>query len=285
MEKLLSILFISLFVISVSAQSIAPTDEVDYEEDVYFILSGEADKAIAEGDYSTAVQRINEAIDHDPDNPTNVLLLSNLGILYNYLDQDSLALDALDKANQIAPNMTVVLVNRGKLRLKMGDDMEAFKDFGKVVARDSTNTEALFYHGMMALYSGMMEEAERDFGLLEIIDPKGRDTAIAMSSLYSMTGRDARAIPYLQELIETDPQPEYYANLAACYIMIDNLSEASALLSEAMTKYPRDPEIFLYRALLNKKRYLLKEAEEDAAKAISLGADPRKVDQMIRNRD
>ncbi len=282
MAKLLCYLLASIFVISASAQSIAPTDIGNYEEDVYFILSGEADKAISEGDYQTAVKRINEAIEHDPDNPTNVLLLSNLGILYNYLDQDSLALEALDRANLMAPSMTVVLVNRAKLRLKMGDDKEAYEDFGKVIARDSTNTEVLFYHGMMALYSGKQKEAQSDFRVLENIAPKGRETAIALSSLYSMTGRDAEAIPYLQELVEIDPQPEYYANLASCYIMIDHLSEASALLSEAMGKFPDDPELYLYRALLNKKRYLLKEAKEDAAKAVSLGADPRKVGQMMQ---
>lgn len=285
MDKLSCFLIVSMLAISAMAQSVAQSDISDYDEDVYFILSGEADKAIAEGDYPTAIERINEALDHDPGNPTNVLLLSNLGILYNYLDQDSLALDALNKANLIAPSMTIVLVNRGKLHLKMGKDMDAFEDFGKAIARDSTNTDALFYHGMIALYSGQQKEAEKDFGHLEIIAPKGRETAIAMSALYSMTGRDAQAIPYLRELIDTDPQPEYYANLAGCYLMVDNLSEASALLSEAIRKYPRDPEIYLYRALLNKKRYLLKEANEDAATAVSLGADPRKVSQMMQGQD
>lgn len=252
------------------------------EEDVYFILSDEADKAISAGDYPTAIARINDALMIAPDNPTNVLLLSNLGILHNYLDQDSLALEAFDKANLIAPSMTIVLVNRGKLHLKMGNDADAFKDFGKVVERDSTNVDALFYHGIMALYAGNLPLAEHDFRCLEVVAPGAKNTAIALSSMYSMTGREIQAIPYLLQLIEIDPQPEYYSNLAGCYLALERLSEASALLSEAVNKYPADPEIYLYRAWLNKKRYLIKEAHADADTAISLGADPLKVARLIQ---
>lgn len=252
------------------------------EEDVYFSLTGEADKAISAGDYPTAIMRINEALEIDPDNPTNALLLSNLGILHNFLDEDSLALEAFNHANLIAPSMTVVLINRGKLHLKMGNDSEAYKDFGKVIDRDSTNTDALFYHGMMALYSGKQMEAEHDFRCLEALAPDKKNTAIALSSLYSMTGRDKQAVPYLEELVKIDPQPEYYANLAGCLIAAEDLSQASAVLRTAMENFPDDPEIYLYRAWLNKKRYLMKESRDDAATAISLGADPRKVERLLK---
>lgn len=274
---MLTILFPAL----VNALSQKQYEVPEDEEDVYFILSGEADKAIAAGDYPTAISRINEALMVAPDNPTNVLLLSNLGILHNYLDQDSLALAAFNRANIMAPAMTIVLVNRGKLHLKMGNDADAFDDFGRVIERDSTNTEALFYHGIMALHSGQLTIAEHDFQRLDAVSPDSKNTAVALSSLYSTTGRESQAIPYLQNLIKIDPQPEYYCNLAGCYLELDRLSDASALLSEAVGLYPEDPEIYLYRAWLNKKRYLIKEALDDANIAISLGADPRKISRIL----
>lgn len=252
-------------------------------ENLYFTLSGEADKAIAEGEYAVAIEHLKEAISINPDNPANVLLLSNLGMVYNYVDQDSLALEAFDRAINIAPSMTVVLVNRGKLYLKMGDDDAAFEDFGKVVERDSTNVDALFYHGIIALYNGHLQDAERDLSYLKEAAPDSHNTAIALATLYSMTGFEERAITYYQKLIDEDAQPEYYAGLAGCLISTDRLSEASALLNEAMDKYHDNPELYMYRALLNKKRYLNKAAREDARKAISLGADPRRVHLMMKN--
>lgn len=282
MKKIISVIVLSLIPFALMSQQ--DTHSSNEEEDVYFILSGEADKAIADGDYPTAVQRINEAIAIDPDNPMNVMLFSNLGIIHNFLDQDSLAMDAFDKALLIAPSMTVVLVNRGKLSLKTGNDKAAFEDFGKVIERDSTNSEALFYHGIIALYSGQLQIAEKDFMRLEQVAPSNHNTAVALASLYSMTEKNDQAIPYFQKLIAEDPQAEYYAGLAGCYIAIDDLTEASALLNEAMERFRDDPELYMYRAWLNKKRYLSKAARDDAQKAISLGADPIKVQRLIQDR-
>lgn len=250
---------------------------------MYFTLSEEADKAIASGDYVMAVERLNEAIGIDPDNPANVLLLSNLGIVHGYLDQDSLAMEAFDSAIRIAPSMTIVLVNRGKLHLKMGNDRAAFADFGRVIELDSTNVDALFYHGFIALYDGALQVAEHDFSLLKEADPDAHNTSIALATLYSMTGFDEKAIPYFQRLIEDEPQPEFYAGLAGCFLATDRLSDASALLTEAIGKFPDDPELYMYRAWLNKKRYLKKETQKDMQKAISLGADPRKVQRLLQD--
>ena len=89
----------------------------DDEEDPYFLLCEQADKAIADGDYLSAIQRLNEAISIRPDAPENVLLMSNLGMLYSYTDQDSLALRTFDEALGIAPSMRTVHLNRARVYL------------------------------------------------------------------------------------------------------------------------------------------------------------------------
>ena len=45
----------------------------DDEEDPYFLLCGQADKAIADGDYSEAAARLIDAMSVRPDAPENVL--------------------------------------------------------------------------------------------------------------------------------------------------------------------------------------------------------------------
>ena len=79
------------------------------EEDVYFILMGQADQAIKDENYPEAEHRLVEAMAIEPNNPSNVLLLSNLGMVYSYMDRDSLALEAYDEALRRAPEMTTVL--------------------------------------------------------------------------------------------------------------------------------------------------------------------------------
>ena len=75
----LSALLLALAALLCHAASPADIDE----EDPYFILSGQADQAAAEGDYEAAAARLLEAMAVRPDAPENVMLLSNLGMIYS----------------------------------------------------------------------------------------------------------------------------------------------------------------------------------------------------------
>lgn len=266
--------FLSLFVILSFVSFAVTPSKPDDEEDPYFLLCGQADKAIADGDYNEAAARLIDAISLRPDAPESVLLMSNLGMVYCYMDRDSLALSTLNEALRRAPAMRTIEANRGKVLLKMGRDREAFDSFTKVIDADSLNQEARYFHGTLALYSGRLADAEADFDVLKNVDPKGTRTAQALSALYSMTGREREAIPYFQTLIDTEPSAEFYGRMAACQLEIDKLSDAGATLAEGMKKFPDDAALYYYRAKLNKKRYRTEEAHKDASTAIRLGLDP-----------
>ncbi len=268
--------FITYLLIVLTGCAISTGAEPD-EEDVYFLLMGQADQAIKDEDYPEAERRLVEAMAIEPDNPSNVLLLSNLGMVYSYMDRDSLALQAYDEALRRAPEMTTVLQNRARLHLKMGNDLDAFSDFSAVADRDSLNAEARYYRGMIALYGGKLDQATADFDILSTVAPDSYNTWSALAALYSLTEHSARAIPYYIKLIEADPSPEYYSALAGCYLAEGRLSEASSTIADALKLYSHDPELYYYRAWLNRDRYLLDDAHADAALAVRYGADPRKV--------
>lgn len=252
-----------------------------YEADPYVLLMGEADQAIADKKWDEAAQRLQDALAVKPNHPSNVLLLNNLAKVYSYQRQDSLALATYNRALDIAPTMNILLLGRAKTYLALGRDRSAMADFEQVLQRDSISTEARFYHGMLSLFSGNKKEAEKDFNTLARVAPKSIDTAIALSTLYSLTGRERQAIPYLEKLIETDPAVEYYATLAGCYLELGKLTEASGIISDGLKLYPADPELYYYRAWLNRDRFLLDDAHADAKRAIKLGANKRKVDELF----
>jgi Tfp pilus assembly protein PilF len=256
----------------------------DDEEDVYFILMGQADEAIKAEKYSEAVTLLNEALRIDPENPSNVLILSNLGMIYSYMDQDSLSLESLNKALDIAPSMVTVLENRGRQLLKMNRDTEAYADFESALAIDSISTTARFYHGMMALYGGDAKIAKRDFDVLEEIVPNIHSTKVAMATYYSLMRQDKEAIPYYKDILKVDPSPEYYASLAGCYLATDDLNEASATIQSGMERYPSDGELYYYRTWLDLKRFRNDDAKADAKKAIELGVNPAKIEQLFKQK-
>lgn len=281
MKRSIFLLFSHILFIAFTARAYEPADTL-FEEDPYYLLMGEADSAIRNEDWAEAAARLEDAIRIKPFNPTNALLYSNLGMVYTSLREDSLAINSFNRAIDIAPNMLMPLVGRGRLYLAMGKDKEAFEDFTRAIEIDSINTDARFYHGMMSLYGGILAMAEEDFDVLQSVAPRSIDTAVALSTMYSMTGRESEAVPYLKKLIETAPSPEYYANLAGCYLTLDWLNEASETISEGMKRFPDDPELYYYRAWLNRERYRLEEAHADAKKAVALGANPAKVDALFK---
>ncbi len=253
------------------------------EEDVYFLLMGQADDAIKSENYEDAAKRLIEAMSVRPGAPTNVLLLSNLGMVYNMLGEDSLALASFNRAHEMAPSMVTVLENRGRLYLKLSRDMDAYNDFGKVIELDSMNHSARYYHGMMALYGGDASTASRDFNFLQKYYPSLYETQVAMANYHSLLRNDREAIPYYKKLIEDDPSPEYYSSLAGCYLALGNLSDASETLAKGLDLYPEDAELYYYRAWLNRDRYLFNDAREDAKRSIQYGADPNKVNALLGN--
>lgn len=263
----------------IAAAAQTPVDSLEAQP--YYILIGEAEEALADDRLDDAAARLREAMQVDPDNPGNVLLLSNLGVIYWRCDEDSLALDVLNEANRRAPSMVTVLLNRGRLLLDMGHNREAFEDFNEVVALDSVNCPARYYRGTMSLYGGRLDMAEKDFDVLKRLKPKALDTAVALSALYSLSGRDREAIPYFERLVEEDPAPEYFAGLAGCLLALQNYSRAAEVIEGGLKRYSHDPELYYYRAWLNRDRYRLDDARADAAKAVEYGASKAKVDALF----
>ncbi len=278
MTKFIKIFFLLFLPLNVIASEL--TDSI-YDADPYFILVGEAENAIANENWEEAIARLNDAIHIMPNHPTNALLYSNLASVYTFTGQDSLALVSYDHALDIAPSMVVIHIGKGRLLLKNGHDFDAYNSFSRAIEIDSISTTARYYRGMMALYGGNKEIAETDFEVLRRISPKSIDTAIALGTLYSLTGRERDAIPYLKTLIEHEPSPEYYASLAGCYLELEELSSASEVIHDGMNLYPNDPELYYYRAWLNRERYLLDDAKKDAYRAIELGASPTKVNALF----
>ena len=260
----------------------AATPVPDDEENPRFLLAGQADQAVAEERYDDAAARLLEAIGICPDCPDNSLLLSNLGMVYAYAGRDSLALSTLDEALRLSPALTTARSNRARLLLKMGRDRQAYDDFGIILSRDSLDCDARYYHGMLALYSGHADIAEADFTVIRDSLPMSDDTARALSALYVRTGRESQAIPYLLRLTENEPAAEYFATLAGCYLANGKLSDASETLGKAFAQFPDDPELYYYRAWLNRDLFRTAEAHRDARQAVSLGFPKAKADALFK---
>lgn len=276
MLRIMSLLAVLLWSMSwIDANCAEPADEE------YFNLVGEAEKAIKDGRWAEAEESLRKAMRSSPSNPTNVLLLSNLGMVQFYDGRAQDAIRTLSDAHAMAPASVTVLLNRARVFTSEGMNDQAERDYAEVIRLDSTLCEPRFYRAMLALNRGDVAGAVADVDTLVTRNPDDRLTHVALATLLIHSSKYAEAIPHLTAAIKSQPDASYYAHRALCYLFVDDPSAASADIAEGLELDPTDGELYLYRGLLNKMRFRPDDAKADGEKAVKFGVDPAKVKQLL----
>ena len=257
--------------ISLAANNHNIGNEFSAADSIYLDLIGKADTAIAQQDWAGAESLLLSALRSQPSNPANILLLSNLAMIRFQQGNDSIALATINDAYAIAPKSITVLSNRARINKAMGNIDDAFLDYSKIIEIDSTNIDAWYMHGMIALSKTDIKTALHDFNNLEQIAPNDLLTFDALSTYYFYIQDFNKAIPYFKKLIALNNSADYYYDKIICLLFDDQLSEASADINDALKLYPTNGKFYLLKAYLNRIYYRNSDAEVDIKKAIELG--------------
>lgn len=244
-------------------------------------LWSEIDKSIAAKQWFEADSLITEALALQPDDTTTVMLMSNLGMIRYYAGNDTLALATLSAAHEAAPSSVTILANRAAVLTSMGHAAEAIDDYDTIERLDSTYSDTYLYRGLIRLYSGNFEDALTDLQQREKLSPRNEDTMFALASFYTITENYENAISYYTQLISANPLAEYYAGRALCALQLDRLVDASEDIADGLELDPDYSELYLCRAILNKKRYCIDDARNDADRAIALGINPARIKALL----
>lgn len=266
-----------IFILATFLPSIAAIAQTKDEETPYVKMMGVADSAIAKGDWVSAEKYLRDAMHMEPANPANLLLLSNLGMVQFYQGKDSIAVETLTDACNIAPRAVPILANRANVLEALGRYDEALADCNSILEIDSTNVRARAMRINFLVRSGNYQEAQTDLDSLIRIAPENPLTNIIAGNIYTATGRYAEAITPLSKAIDANPQAEYFAARALCRIMTGNLNDASTDIAEGLRINPMEGELYLYRAMLNKMRYRNDDARADAKRAMQLGISQQRA--------
>lgn len=279
--KLSIITTAALFLLSLTHPQILHADDLEKKHKTYFSLIDDADRAIKEGNWMLAQETIQQAMQLEPGNPTNVLLLSNLGMIQFYDGRNEEAIKTLTTAHNIAPKSVTVLMNRARLYTSTGQPVLAEADYSTVIQLDSTLIEPRFYRAILSLNAGRYDSAKADVDTLAIMAPNDRLTNVAQATLLMTLGDFNSAIPHLSKAIKIQPDAGYYANRALCYLQINDIALAAEDIANGLSLDPTDPELYIYRAMLNKMRYRPDDAKADAETAIKFGADPERIKKLL----
>lgn len=247
------------------------------QSEAYLQMVEQADSALAAGRWGEAVMTLDRAMLMEPENPGNILLLSNKGVALAAMGSDSLAIEALNEAHRRAPVSVTVLLNRGRIEAASGRVIEAYRDFSQVIELDSTLTDPLFYRALIAMQLGDLETAARDLDRMAELAPDLPDTHLGHAAFYTAMGEPREAISEFTWLIDREPTAGLYTERASLYLELDELAEASADIAEGLALEPDDPELYLQRAVLNRKRYRPDDARADVRRAMELGVPAERI--------
>lgn len=240
-----------------------------------------ADEAVAKQDWNRAEELLRAAMQSEPSNPQNVMLLSNVGMFQYYRGEDSLALHTLSEARAIAPASTVILKNRATVLIHMGREDDALKDYDKVIEMDSLNYDAYFNRGYIRFTRGDSIGAKADFEILERLRPDDPNTLLVLAVMYSNQGKYDESISYYNSLIKKVEKAEYYTGRAMCRLAKGDLAEASDDIGRGLELDPEDGELYYCRAYLHILQYRDEDARADAALALRHGIPQSRIDDLF----
>ncbi|MCC8177191.1 MAG: tetratricopeptide repeat protein [Bacteroidales bacterium] len=242
-----------------------------------------ADSLIAASDLQGAAATLRQAIDIEPLSPAAAMLWSNLGVIRQQLGDPQGALAAVDSAAMIVPGSTTLGLARARALMALNRKQDAIDQYTVLAQRDSTLTEPQFYLGMIAFRDGDMDRAQAHFERLRALAPADESTHLAWASLYTARGLHRDAAREYRLLVDCAPEEEYLSGLTENLIALDELSEALETVNSAIQRYPDVADLYLLRAIINKRLYLYDDARADARQAVSLGASPAAVNATLNS--
>ena len=256
--------------------------EVKVEEGTkYMHYVEQAEEAIGKRKWPLAIAYLQEAMQSEPGNPQNILLLSNMGMLQYYNGEDSLALRTLTEARAMAPASVVILANRAEVLTGMGRYDDALADYTRIIGMDSTYAAAWLERAAIELRQGKLVEAEGDIARLRELRPGDRQGKLMQAVVFAATGRPDEAITLYNDIITEKGESVYYSARASCYLQKSDLLSAAEDIAKGLELDPDDGELYYCRAWLNRLRFRDEDALADAKRAIDRGVNPMRVKALF----
>lgn len=246
----------------------------------YIALADSADNLISRQRWDDAEKCIVSALRLEPGNFSNALLFSNLGVVQTHQGKMEDALESFRLGLSVSPRSSVIRTNRARTLLHMGRYDEALDDLNATLAIDSLQEWPLQMRGLLLINTDI-KGAKRDLLNLARHYPKNATALTGLASIAEREGDGATALKYYDEAIRMEEDPDVRFSRILLKINMEQYSEASADIREAMARYPDTGDFYLLRGYLHKLNYRYDDAMADRKTALAKGADKNLVERLL----
>lgn len=164
-----------------------------------------ANKAFAKGRYVSAEQMYLTLYDLNPDHLPGLI---NLGTILLYNNKSNVALNYLNRATRLAPEMSIGYYLSGIAYYRLERLNEAQRMFSHAVQLDPGNAEAFFYLANIEGISGAYDRALKHYAAAVKINPDLVDAHYNMARLYAESGRVPEAARSYDRAVHGGAMPD-----------------------------------------------------------------------------
>ena len=238
------------------------------------IMMDRARQAVLARDYQLAARMYKNLLQNDPE---NIVLLKNLGDLYERSGNDSASIPVYNEIVRLDPKNLDALNSLGAIYRRLKRYADSIDVLSKAVILDENNTQVFYNLGFTYKLMGKYNDAITCFERVIENNPNDVLAYNHLGTIYALENKNDQAIASYQRGLKIDPNhPIIHLNLAKSYENLENYEQAICEYENALRYKPGwldaidgYAELLLYRSKTQQAQELIKQA---------LSLNPQNVD-------
>ena len=231
---------------------------------------------------SQAEDALREALRIEPGNPSNGMLLLNLGTIQRRQGKLKEAEDSYTIGLAFLPNNLTLLNNRAQLFAEMEKYPEAIEDYTEVIYQEPENENAYYERALCKLMNQDTLGARLDLEQIDRFNPNSAKSRLGMAYVYKAQEMWREASELYDALIERNPRnASLLRERAEVFYFSNRMGAALDDVNKSIDFDPRDPYSYLLRAQIRYAKGDKEFARRDLNQALELGLNKDEVKDLI----
>ena len=231
---------------------------------------------------SQAEDALREALRIEPGNPSNGMLLLNLGTIQRRQCKLKEAEDSYTIGLAFLPKNLTLLNNRAQLFAEMEKYPEAIEDYTEVIYQEPENENAYYERALCKLMNQDTLGARLDLEQIDRFNPNSAKSRLGMAYVYKAQEMWREASELYDALIERNPRnASLLRERAEVFYFSNRMGAALDDVNKSIDFDPRDPYSYLLRAQIRYAKGDKEFARRDLNQALELGLNKDEVKDLI----
>lgn len=285
MKKILFLLLLTFAATTNVAKLAAQTSQEELDRQYTDCIDRSFDY-LDQDSLTQAIDAIKEALRLQPGNPSNGMLLGNMGSIQRRQGLLAEAEQSYTIGLGFLPDNLTLLNSRASLYAAMEEYEKAINDYTSVIYHEPENENAYYERALCRLMNHDTIGARLDLEQIDRFNPNSAKARLGMSYVYKAQRMYREASEIYDALIERNPRnAQLYRERAEVFYLSGRMAAALDNVNQSIRIDPRDPYCYILRAQIRYARKDREYARRDLNQALELGLSKEEADVLIQKLD